>query len=65
MRDEIDGRIWAAHHEEFSASIDAAIAELGAKARRLLSLRNEAANQLFAFAAAFGITALTFTTSVS
>ena len=22
MRDEIDGRIWAEHHEEFSNSID-------------------------------------------
>ena len=65
MRDEIDGRIWTAHHEEFSASVDAAIAELGAKVRRLLALRNGVANQLLSFAAAFTITALTFTTSVS
>jgi hypothetical protein len=28
MRDEIDGRIWAAHHDEFSDGIDALLEAL-------------------------------------
>jgi hypothetical protein len=37
MRDEIDGRIWVAHHEEFSDGIDAfleALADAFAAPRR-------------------------------
>ena len=39
MRDEIDGRIWAAHHEQFSDGIDALLGSIGRGMRRLTAIQ--------------------------
>lgn len=58
MRDELDGRMWAEHHEQLSATIDNALAAAGAGVRRLLAA--DAPRQALSAFAAFAITALTF-----
>ncbi len=63
MRDEIDARIWAAHHEEFSASLDAGLAAIAAGLRSL-SLR-ELPKQLLSAAGAFVMTWLTLSGSIA
>lgn len=63
MRDEIDGRIWADNHEQFSASLDAGFAAIAAGLRR--SFARDLPKQLLAGAAAFGMTLLTLTSSVA
>ena len=63
MRDEMDGRLWNAHHAAFSDSIDAAFA--GA-AQRIRSIGLGAVPaQLLAALAAVGLTLLTFTGSAA
>lgn len=39
MRDEIDARIWLAHHEAYSASVSAICSALLDRLRGLLALR--------------------------
>ena len=39
MRDEIDGRIWAAHHEQFSDGIDALLGSIRTALNRLNAIR--------------------------
>lgn len=58
MRDELDGRMWVAHHDQFNQWVDGAIAGIGG-ALRLGSLPRLPA-QLLSVAAAVGLTALTF-----
>lgn len=59
MRDEIDGRLWAAHHEQFSESLDAAFASLRSALTRLPNWDGTTQHML-ALAAAFVLTALNF-----
>ena len=62
MRDEIDGRLWAAHHEPFADLIDRGAAAVRAGVRRL-GLWDGSSQHLLALVASFAITALTFNTT--
>jgi hypothetical protein len=57
MRDEIDGRMWVAHHEQFSQWAGNAAAAIRAGLYRLASW-DGSVQQLFALAAAFALTDL-------
>jgi len=59
MRDEIDGRMWVAHHEQFGEWVDGAAAALRSGLRRLAAW-DGSSQHLLALAAAFLATALTF-----
>ena len=63
MRDEMDGRLWDAHHAAFSDSIDAAIAGAAQRLGRIDAGAVPA--QLLAALAAVGLTLLTFTGSAA
>ncbi|HYI49113.1 MAG TPA: hypothetical protein VEX35_11690 [Allosphingosinicella sp.] len=65
MRDEMDARIWIEHHNQFSLSVDRALARLGAGFSRLRSgaAAGGTTAQALALAAAFAITALSFNTT--
>ena len=64
MRDELDGRMWVAHHDQFSEWVGTAAATIRAGLHRL-SGWDGSAHQLLALAAAFALTALnlSFTSS--
>ena len=62
MRDEMDGRMWVANHEQFADGIDDLLSRLRASFVRLPSWDGTTA-QLVALVAAFLITALTFNTT--
>jgi hypothetical protein len=64
MRDEIDGRMWVAHHDQFSAWVGTAAATVRAGLYRLAGW-DGSVHQLLALAAAFALTglSLTFTSS--
>lgn len=66
MRDELDGRMWVAHHENYGALVAAALATLRAGIRRLGGWDGSAA-QLLAIVAAFALTdlSLAFTSSAT
>ncbi len=64
MRDEMDGRLWVAHHDELSLSIDRGLARLGRGLQRLASW-DGTTPQLLAIVAAFLITSLGFSTTTS
>ncbi|MBV9884216.1 MAG: hypothetical protein JO276_14495 [Sphingomonadaceae bacterium] len=57
MRDEIDGRMWVAHHDAFSAWVVQAAAAVRTGLHRLAGW-DGSAHQLIALAAAFALTAL-------
>lgn len=57
MRDEIDGRLWADHHDQLSELIDAGVARLRAAVARLPSW-DGSTQHLAALVASFAITAL-------
>ena len=59
MRDEIDGRIWAAHHEQFSQSVDRVLASLRGALTRLPTWDGTTQHML-ALVASFALTALSF-----
>ena len=59
MRDEIDGRMWVAHHDAFSQWAGNAAATIRAGVYRLAGW-DGSAHQLLALAAAFALTALNF-----
>ena len=65
MRDELDGRIWNAHHDQFSEWIDGGVAALGARLRGSAPLARRAPPQLLAALAAVGLTLITFTASAA
>ena len=62
MRDEMDGRIWAANHEEFADGIDELLSRIRRATARFL-MWDGSSVQLVALVAAFLITALTFNTT--
>ena len=62
MRDEIDSRMWVAHHDAFGLWVDGAAAALRSGLGRL-SGWDGTTHQLLALAAAFLVTALTFNTT--
>lgn len=62
MRDEIDGRIWTAHHEQLAQSIDGALAALRRGAARLPGW-DGTTQHLLALVASFALTALSFNTT--
>ena len=66
MRDEIDGRMWVAHHDAFSQWVGTAAATIRAGLYRLAGW-DGSAHQLLALAAAFALTglSLTFTSSAA
>jgi len=66
MRDEVDGRMWLAHHDQYSRLVGNAAAGLRAGLYRLAGW-DGSAHQLLALAAAFALTALNlgFTTSAA
>lgn len=59
MREEIDGRMWVAHHEQFGDWVRSAAATLRAGLGRL-SGWDGSVHQLLALAAAFALTAFDF-----
>jgi hypothetical protein len=64
MRDELDGRMWADHHEAFGEWVDGAVATVrGAFAR--FAGWDGTTHQLLALAAAFALTALNISFSSS
>jgi X-X-X-Leu-X-X-Gly heptad repeat protein len=69
MRDEMEARMWVEHHDQFSLSVDRALARLSAGLSRLragaarLASWDGTTGQLFAMALAFAVTALSFNTT--
>lgn len=59
MRDELDSRMWVAHHEQFGEWVDGAIAALRAGFARIAQW-DGTTQQLLALAVSFAITGLTF-----
>lgn len=59
MRDEMDGRIWTAHHERFADTVDGAIAALRSALTRVPSW-DGTSQHLLALVASFALTALSF-----
>ena len=65
MRDEMDGRLWVAHHDELSLSIDRGLARLRSGLEKLATWDGTTAH-LGAMIAAFLVTSLgLFTTTAS
>jgi hypothetical protein len=66
MRDELDGRMWVDHHDQFSEWVGTAAAAIRAGLYRLAGW-DGSAHQLLALAAAFALTSLsiTFTSSAA
>jgi hypothetical protein len=66
MRDEIDGRMWVAHHDQFSQWVGSAAATIRAGLSRLAGW-DGSVHQLLALVAAFALTdlSLTFTSSAA
>lgn len=62
MRDELDGRMWVAHHEQFGQWVDDAIVAIRGGLGRL-AYWDGSTHQLLALIAAFAITGLTFNTT--
>ena len=62
MRDEMDGRIWVANHQQFSDGIDDLVSRARTGLTRLWTW-DGTTPQLFALVAAFLITALSFNTT--
>lgn len=65
MHDEMDARIWTAHHEQFSASIDDALGALGAGFRRRLASLDGPPGHVLSMAAALAVTLMTFNASIA
>ena len=57
MRDELDGRMWVAHHDDYSAWVAGAAATVRTGLYRLAGW-DGSVHQLLALAAAFALTAL-------
>jgi hypothetical protein len=66
MRDEMDGRMWVAHHEAFNRSVGSAAAAIRAGLYRIAGW-DGSLYQLLALAAAFALTGLnlSFTSSAA
>jgi len=66
MRDELDSRMWLAHHDQFSQWVGAAAATIRAGLHRLGGW-DGSTHQLLALVAAFALTSLsmTFTSSAA
>jgi hypothetical protein len=64
MRDELDGRMWVAHHDQFGEWVDSAIATVKTGLSRLAGW-DGSTHQLLALVAAFAVTALTFNTTAA
>jgi hypothetical protein len=62
MRDELDGRMWVEHHDQFSEWVDGAIGTVGSALRLGASRASAFPRQLLSIGAAIGLTALTFGT---
>lgn len=64
MRDEMFGRLWVAHHDELSLSIDRGVKRVKDSLSRL-AVWDGTSPQLFAIVAAFLVTSLGFTTTAN
>ena len=63
MRDELDGRMWVEHHEQFAAIWSTALSPRSAPASAGSGQWDGSTHQLLALVAAFVITGLTFNTT--
>ena len=57
MREELDGRMWVAHHEQFGDWVDGAAATIRAGLARFAGW-DGSSHQLLAMVAAFAVTGL-------
>ena len=64
MRELIDARMWADHHEAFAEGVDRAIAAVRSGLQRFASW-DGSTHQLLALLLSFAITALTFSVTTS
>lgn len=64
MRDELDGRMWVDHHDQFGEWVDSALSVLRSGLSRLATW-DGSTHQLLALVAAFAVTALTFNTTAA
>lgn len=64
MRDELDGRMWVDHHDQFGLWVDGAIAAIRSGLARLASWDGSSA-QLLALVAALAVTGLTFNSATA
>lgn len=64
MRDELDGRMWADHHEAYADWVDGAIAAVRGGFARVAGW-DGTTHQLLAMVAAFALTALNISFSSS
>ena len=64
MRDELDGRMWVDHHNQFGEWVDSALGVLRSGLSRLATW-DGSTHQLLALVAAFAVTALTFNTTAA
>jgi hypothetical protein len=64
MRDELDGRMWADHHEAYADWVDGAIAAVRGAIGRFAAW-DGSTHQLLALVAAFALTALNISFSSS
>ena len=62
MRDEMDARLWVAHHEAFADGVDRALAGLRSALGRFADW-DGSTPQLLALVTSFALTALTFQTT--
>jgi hypothetical protein len=64
MREELDGRMWVAHHDQFGLWVEGALGSLRAGLSRL-SRWDGTSPQLLAMVAALAITALSFNSATA
>lgn len=64
MGDQLEIRLWADHHQAFSADVDRALKAVRAALHRAAAW-DGTSHQLLALVLAFAITALTFNTTTS
>lgn len=64
MRDEIDARIWAEHHEAFTRSIDAGLRRLSSRLERV-RLSEGAVAHMIAFVLAAGLSLVSIGATVA
>lgn len=65
MRDEMDARIWNAHHDQLSTSVGELADALAAGLRGTVRLAARIPNQVFGIAVATAMTTLTLSATVA
>ena len=65
MRDELDGRLWVTHHDQFTQWVGDTLSALGSALRGRLAEFSDEARPLLMMVAAVGMTLLTFSASAA